>query len=51
MQNLFTFSGAVAPINHSMIRLLNHWVHNNNPKFGQLDNNWLANNGVNTNNF
>ena len=50
-RNLFTPSGAGAPVNRSMIRLLNHWVHNNNPSFGQLDNTWLANNGVNKNNF
>jgi len=50
-KNMFTPSGAGAPVYRSMIRLLNHWVHNNNPNFGQLDNNWLANNGVNTNNF
>ncbi len=49
--NIFTPSGAGAPVNRSMIRLLNHWVHNNNTNFGQLDNNWLTNNDVNTNNF
>ena len=49
--NIFTPSAAGAPVNHSMTRLLNHWVHNNNPNFGQLDNNWLINNGVNPNNF
>lgn len=50
-KNMFTPSGAGAPVYRSMIKLLNHWVHNNNPNFGQLDNNWLANNGVNKNNF
>ena len=53
-QNLFTPSGAGAPVNRSLIRLLNHWVHNNNnnnSNFSQLDNNWLVNNGVNKNNF
>lgn len=50
-RNLFTPSGAGAPVYRSNIRLLNHWVHNNNQNFGQLDNNWLINNGVNTNNF
>lgn len=49
--NIFTPSGAGAPVNRSMIRLLNHWIHNNNPNFGRLDNIWLANNGVNINNF
>ena len=49
--NIFTPSGAGAPINRSMTRLLNHWVHNNNPNFGRLDNNWLINSGVNINNF
>lgn len=49
--NIFTPSGAGAPVNRSMARLLNHWVHNNNPNFGRLDNNWLTNNGVNINNF
>lgn len=49
--NLFTPSGAGAPVNRSMRRLLNHWVHNTNPNFGSLDNNWLISNGVDTNNF
>ena len=49
--NIFTPSGAGAPVNRSMVRLLNHWVHNNNPNFGRLDNNWLTNNDVNINNF
>lgn len=49
--NLFTPSGAGAPVNRSMTRLLNHWVHNDNPNFGRLDNNWLIRNNVNLNNF
>ena len=49
--NIFTPSGAGAPVNRSMVRLLNHWVHNNNPNFGRLDNIWLTKNGVNINNF
>ena len=49
--NIFTPSCAGVPVNHSMVRLLKHWVHNTNLNFGRLDNNWLANNGVNINNF
>jgi hypothetical protein len=49
--NIFTPSGAGAPVNHSMVRLLNHWVHNENAHFGQIDNDWLNNNKVNINNF
>lgn len=49
--NIFTPSGAGVPVNRSMTRLLNHWVHNNNPNFGKLENNWLVSNGVTLNNF
>jgi hypothetical protein len=49
--NIFTPSAAGSPVNRSMIRLLNHWVHNVNPNFGKLDNNWLINHGVNLDNF
>lgn len=49
--NIFTPSGAGAPVNRSMYRLLNHWVHNANPNFGVLDNNWLIQNNVVLNNF
>lgn len=49
--NLFTPSAAGAPVHRSMIRLLNHWIHNNNPNFGTLDHLWLAQHGVTPNNF
>ncbi len=49
--NIFTPSCAGAPVNRSMARLLKHWVHNINPNFGRLDNNWLINKGVNIDNF
>lgn len=49
--NIFTPSGAGAPVNRSMIRLLSHWVHNNNPNFGRLNNNWLTKKGANIYNF
>lgn len=51
LTNIFTPSGQGRPVFHSMTRLLNHWVHNVNPNFGQLDNNWLTNNGVTLANF
>ena len=31
--------------------LLRHWVHNNVGNYGKLDNNWLAENGVDIDNF
>ena len=31
--------------------LLRHWINNDNPRFGNLDNNWLITNGVDINNF
>ncbi len=49
--NIFTPSGQGKPVLNSMPRLLNHWVHNTNPDFGKLDNNWLKANNVNLNNF
>lgn len=49
--NIFTPSGAGAPVFYTMTRLLNHWINNDNPNFGVLENNWLTNNGVNLNNF
>jgi hypothetical protein len=49
--NVFTPSGQGKPVFHSMTRLLNHWLHNDNPNFGKLDNEWLENNGVNINNY
>lgn len=49
--NIFTPSAAGSPVNRSITRLLNNWVHNENPNFGSLDNNWLINNGVNLENF
>jgi len=51
LTNIFTPSAAGSPVNHSMIRLLHHWVHNINPNFGKLESTWLVNNGVNPNNF
>jgi hypothetical protein len=49
--NIFTPSGQGKPVLNSMPRLLKHWVHNTNPNFGKLDNNWLRANNVNLNNF
>jgi len=51
LTNIFTPSGQGRPVFHSMARLLKHWLHNNSQNFGKLDNVWLANNGVNINNF
>jgi len=51
LTNIFTPSGQGRPVFHSMTRLLNHWVHNNNNNFGKLDNNWLIRHRVNPNNF
>lgn len=44
--NIFTPSGQGKPVLNSMVRLLNHWVHNTNPNFGRFDNKWLKNKGV-----
>jgi hypothetical protein len=49
--NLFTPSGQSLKGKPRMNSLLKHWVHNNQPNFGRLDNNWLTNNGVNIQNF
>lgn len=49
--NIFTPSGAGKPVFYSMKKLLNHWVHNNNANFGQIDNDWLRQKQVNLNNF
>ena len=49
--NLFTPSGQSLKGKPRMNALLKHWVHNNEPKFGRLDNNWLTNNGVSIQNF
>ena len=49
--NIFSHSGAGAPVNRSILRLLNHWVHNSNSNFGKLDTTWLLSNGVNITNF
>jgi len=49
--NIFTPSGQGRPVYHSMSRLLNHWVHNQNPNFGKIDNEWLVAKGVILNNF
>lgn len=45
--NIFTPSGQGKPVFHSMERLLNHWILNDNQNFGRLDNNWLLSYGVN----
>lgn len=49
--NLFTPSGQSLKGKPRMNALLKHWVHNNEPNFGRLDNNWLTNNGVTIQNF
>jgi hypothetical protein len=49
--NLFTPSGAGAPVYRSMARLLTHWVHNDNPNFGKIEPNWLSERNVTINNF
>lgn len=49
--NLFTPSGQGAPVHRNMIRLLHHWVYNQNPNFGHLDHHWLQQHGVNPANF
>lgn len=51
LTNIFTPSGQGRPVFHSMARLLNHWLHNDNQNFGKLDNNWLTQNGVNINDY
>jgi hypothetical protein len=49
--NIFTPSGQGKPVFNSIERLLNHWVHNTNENFGQLNNKWLSENNVEINNF
>lgn len=49
--NLFTPSGLSLKGKPRMNALLKHWVHNNEPNFGRLDNDWLTSNGVNIQNF
>lgn len=49
--NLFTPSGLSLKGKPRMNALLKHWVHNTEPNFGKLDNNWLTNNGVTIQNF
>lgn len=49
--NLFTPSGQGRPVFNSMLRLLKHWVDNDNPNFGKLDNDWLLRNGIISDNF
>jgi|GEM_PF-1110137 len=49
--NIFTPSAQGKPVFHSMSRLLNHWVHNENPNFGKLEEQWLISQGVDINNF
>ncbi|TKC03423.1 hypothetical protein [Pedobacter cryotolerans] len=49
--NIFTPSGQGKPVWNSMERLLSHWVRNDNPNFGKLDNEWLLNNGIYPDNF
>jgi len=49
--NIFTPSAQGAPVHRSMERLLHHWVHNENPNFGTLNNDWLEHHGVNIQNF
>jgi hypothetical protein len=44
--NIFTPSGQGKPVFHSIDRLLNHWIHNQNENFGKLDSNWLLSNGI-----
>lgn len=51
LTNIFTPSGQGGPVFHSMSRLLKHWVHNENPNFGKLDNIWLTDLGVNINDY
>ena len=49
--NIFTPSGAGAPVHRSMRRLLGHWIFNQDVNFGRLDQRWLETNGVTLNNF
>lgn len=49
--NIYTPSGQGLKGKPRINALLNHWVHNNKPNFGKLDNVWLKNNGVTIQNF
>lgn len=49
--NIFTPSAQGFPVYQSLERLLNHWVHNANPSFGNIDKQWLINNGVQLDRF
>lgn len=49
--NIFTPSAQGKPVNYSMDKLLNHWIHNSNPNFGKLNREWLNENEVSVNTF
>ena len=49
--NIFTPSCQGVPVSHSVERLLSHWLHNENDKFGKFNHDWLKACGVNPNNF
>lgn len=49
--NIFTPSGLGLKGKPRMKSLLNHWVHNIEPNFGKIDNNWLIDKGVLIQNF
>lgn len=49
--NIYTPSGQKLKGKPRMQVLLRHWINNSNPRFGNLDNNWLSTNGVDINNF
>lgn len=49
--NIFTPSGMGLGTGPRMHNLLHHWLHNENPNFGQFDHDWLIRNGVNPNDF
>lgn len=51
LTNIYTPSGQGLVGQPRMAALLHHWVHNVNPAFGQLNNDWLINHGVNIHNF
>jgi hypothetical protein len=49
--NIYTPSGNGLKGSPRMNSLMNHWIHNNDPNFGKLDNDWLIYNNVDLNNF
>jgi hypothetical protein len=51
LTNIFTPSGMPLKGKPRMSALLNHWIYNIDPNFGNLDNNWLIDNGVEIENF